>query len=160
VALAARPDVDEAISAFRAGANAYLANVTSGDALIKSLELVIAGATIFPFDILSTILGKGRTSQPLDVDASNIGSANISALSRAEKVILSCLADGSSNRVIARKLGIAEATVKVHVRAILRKIRVRNRTQAALWALNHGTIPFARRSGKRITAADDQRSST
>jgi len=39
--------------------------------------------------------------------------------------------------VIARKLDVAEATVKVHIKAILRKIRVANRTQAAMWAVNH-----------------------
>jgi Bacterial regulatory proteins, luxR family len=40
--------------------------------------------------------------------------------------------------MIARKIQIAEATVKVHLKAILRKIRVRNRTQAAIWAMNNG----------------------
>ena len=44
---------------------------------------------------------------------------------------------GESNKVIARKLEIAEATVKVHVKAILRKVRVRNRTQAAMWAMQN-----------------------
>ena len=48
------------------------------------------------------------------------------------------LVDGSSNKAIARKINIAEATVKVHVKAILRKIRVNNRTQAAVWAMNNG----------------------
>jgi two-component system nitrate/nitrite response regulator NarL len=44
---------------------------------------------------------------------------------------------GAPNKVIARKLDVAEATVKVHIKAILRKIRVANRTQAAMWAVNH-----------------------
>jgi two-component system nitrate/nitrite response regulator NarL len=44
---------------------------------------------------------------------------------------------GAPNKVIARKLEVAEATVKVHIKAILRKIRVANRTQAAMWAVNH-----------------------
>ena len=48
-----------------------------------------------------------------------------------------CLMQGSPNKVIARKLDVAEATVKVHIKAILRKIRVANRTQAAMWAVNH-----------------------
>jgi two-component system, NarL family, nitrate/nitrite response regulator NarL len=46
------------------------------------------------------------------------------------------LLNGDANKVIARKVDIAEATVKVHVKAILRKIRVQNRTQAAIWAMN------------------------
>ncbi|HLZ78626.1 MAG TPA: LuxR C-terminal-related transcriptional regulator, partial [Sphingomonas sp.] len=45
---------------------------------------------------------------------------------------------GDANKVIARKLGIAEATVKVHVKAILRKLHVLNRTQAAIWVVNQG----------------------
>jgi two-component system nitrate/nitrite response regulator NarL len=134
VALAERPDVDEANSAFEAGANAYLAHVTSGDVLIKSLELVMAGATILPFEILSAILGNKGTSRLVDVADSRMGKA----LSATEKVILGCLLDGSSNKDIACKLGVAEATVKVHVKAILRKIRVKNRTQAAVWAVNQG----------------------
>jgi two-component system nitrate/nitrite response regulator NarL len=45
--------------------------------------------------------------------------------------------EGAPNKVIARKLEVAEATVKVHIKAILRKIRVANRTQAAMWAVSH-----------------------
>jgi two-component system, NarL family, nitrate/nitrite response regulator NarL len=56
-------------------------------------------------------------------------------LSGRQAAILSGLVQGASNKVIAYQLKITEATVKVHVKAILRKIRVRNRTQAAIWAL-------------------------
>jgi two-component system, NarL family, nitrate/nitrite response regulator NarL len=139
VALAERPDVDEAISVFQAGANAYLAHVTSGDALIKSLEAVMAGATIVPFEILSTILDKNRTSQTFDVADSGISAASIAALSPREKAILAYLAKGHSNKVIARKVDVTEGTVKVHVKAILRKMGAENRTQAVIWALNQGT---------------------
>ena len=59
-------------------------------------------------------------------------------LSARHKSILSCLIEGDSNKVIARKINIAEATVKVHVKAILRRIHVHNRTQAAIWAMNSG----------------------
>src|SRR6478735_4543818 len=60
-----------------------------------------------------------------------------SGLSGREVSILEGLMLGESNKVIARKLQIAEATVKVHVKAILRKVRVRNRTQAAMWAMQN-----------------------
>jgi len=50
---------------------------------------------------------------------------------------------GDSNKVIARKIDIAEATVKVHVKAILRKIRLSNRTQAAIWAMNNSTLVWS-----------------
>jgi two-component system nitrate/nitrite response regulator NarL len=58
-------------------------------------------------------------------------------LSSREIAILRLLMSGASNKVIARQLAITEATVKVHNKAILRKIRVQNRTQAAVWAHNH-----------------------
>ena len=45
--------------------------------------------------------------------------------------------EGESNKVIARKLDVAEATIKVHVKTILRKVQVKNRTQAAIWAAAH-----------------------
>jgi DNA-binding CsgD family transcriptional regulator len=63
-------------------------------------------------------------------------------LSGREKFIVRCLVEGASNKVIARKIDIAEATVKVHIKAILRKIRVQNRTQAAIWAMNHNSSLF------------------
>ena len=47
------------------------------------------------------------------------------------------LTEGASNKVIARKLVITESTVKVHMKAILRKLRMQNRTQAAMWATAH-----------------------
>src|SRR5260370_2979107 len=58
-------------------------------------------------------------------------------LSSREQCILRCLAEGDSNKVIARKTNISADTVKVHVKAILRKVGVGNRTQAAVWALNN-----------------------
>ena len=50
-----------------------------------------------------------------------------------------CIIEGESNKCIARKINVTEATVKVHVKAILRKIRVQNRTQAAVWGMNNGS---------------------
>ena len=57
-------------------------------------------------------------------------------LSERETQILQCLIEGYANKLIARRLDIAEATVKVHIKGLLRKINVSNRTQAAIWALN------------------------
>jgi two-component system, NarL family, nitrate/nitrite response regulator NarL len=53
------------------------------------------------------------------------------------------LKEGSPNKVIARKLDMAEATVKVHIKSLLRKIEVGNRTQAAIWATNRSVAPHA-----------------
>jgi len=58
-------------------------------------------------------------------------------LSRRESQILQCLVDGLPNKTIARNLDMAEATVKVHLKSILRKLNVQNRTQAAIWGMNN-----------------------
>jgi two-component system nitrate/nitrite response regulator NarL len=59
------------------------------------------------------------------------------SLSSREAQILHLITQGAANKVIARELGLAEATVKVDVKAILRKVKVSNRTQAAMWAQQH-----------------------
>jgi two-component system nitrate/nitrite response regulator NarL len=58
----------------------------------------------------------------------------VGPLSNRETQVLGLLAHGLPNRIIASDLGMAEATVKVHVKAVIRKLNVQNRTQAALWA--------------------------
>jgi two-component system, NarL family, nitrate/nitrite response regulator NarL len=55
-----------------------------------------------------------------------------------ETEVLSRLVHGTCNKLIARDLGIADSTVKVHVKSLLRKLRLVNRTQAAVWASNNG----------------------
>jgi len=139
----------EVISAFRAGANGYFVDVMACDVLIKSIELVMMGETVFPPALLSLVLdSKGdRLDQAAPRDENDqpilVGTENTLApqLSTREKSILRCLIEGDSNKCIARKIDIAEATVKVHVKAILRKIRVQNRTQAAIWGMNNGSVP-------------------
>jgi len=63
---------------------------------------------------------------------------NLPKMSRREAQILDGLVKGQANKVIARKCDMTEATVKVHMKSIMRKIRVANRTQVAIWALEHG----------------------
>ena len=138
---------DELASAFRAGANGYFVNVITRDRFIRSIELVMMGETIFPSAFLSVILDANR-HHPVEAAASvrngepilvATKDATSPLLSPQENVILRCIIQGDSNKCIARKIDVAEATVKVHVKAILRKIRVQNRTQAAVWGLNNGS---------------------
>ena len=138
----------ELVSAFRAGANGYFVDIMTCDVFIKSMELVMMGETIFPPAFLSFVLDPEGTllgeTAPRDENnqAMPIRTKNPFApqLSTREKLILRCLIEGYSNKCIARKINIAEATVKVHVKAILRKIRVHNRTQAAIWGMNNETL--------------------
>jgi two-component system, NarL family, nitrate/nitrite response regulator NarL len=144
--LADRCRSNDVMSAYRAGANACLVKVAPSNVLIKALELVMLGETIVPPAILSVISTDdhwlessvhAETSSRETVDELIKGeSTSVPKLSAREKCILRCLLVGDANKVIARKVDIAEATVKVHIKAILRKIRVQNRTQAAVWAIN------------------------
>jgi DNA-binding NarL/FixJ family response regulator len=144
--LADRCRSNDVMSAYRAGANACLIKVAPRNVLIKALELVMLGETIVPPAILSVIStddhwlessvhSKTSSRETVDELIKDDGTS-VPKLSAREKSILRCLLVGDSNKVIARKIDIAEATVKVHIKAILRKIRVQNRTQAAVWAIN------------------------
>ena len=151
--------------AFRAGASGYFVNVNSCDAFIKSIELVAMGETVFPPAFLSFALDTksdhGRKAALPDENERAIFVTTEDTvapqLSPREKSILRCLIEGDSNKCIARKIDIAEATVKVHVKAILRKIRVQNRTQAAIWAMNHGALAVAELSNAPPSGRDTDR---
>jgi two-component system, NarL family, nitrate/nitrite response regulator NarL len=134
------------VAAFQAGANAYFDSEDGRDAFIKALELVMLGETILPQELLFYVQSpeahdaSSRIDRHLTQSMPNIRQRTElewPQLSFRENCILRCIVEGASNKVIARKIDITEATVKVHVKAILRKIRVHNRTQAAIWAMKH-----------------------
>lgn len=126
-----------------AGVNGFCQSGSSREVLIKSLEMVMLGETVLPATVMASLLsGSGADSAPKPHDsefgaAMRSGDPMVRKLSVREAEILGCLMEGSSNKVIARKLDVAEATIKVHIKAILRKIGAANRTQAAMWASSH-----------------------
>ena len=130
-----------------AGADGYLLRRISFEALLASLDVVMLGGTVVPPVPRNAFLIGSKHSAGIDrAVAAEIPSPNADPeykrLSDRETDILLCLMKGESNKIIARKFDIAEATVKVHLKAILRKIRVSNRTQAAVWAHhNHLAVP-------------------
>ncbi|OAF19334.1 hypothetical protein AXW67_36730 [Bradyrhizobium neotropicale] len=137
---------DEMVAAFRAGANGYFVDAMTRDAFIKSIELLMMGETVFPPASLMSIALEPERDIDRKLERQDNGDPRLLAmeedqpaqqLSPREKSVLRCLIAGDSNKSIARKIDVAEATVKVHVKAILRKIRVQNRTQAAIWGMNH-----------------------
>jgi two-component system, NarL family, nitrate/nitrite response regulator NarL len=134
------------VAAFQSGANVYFDSRERCDAFIKALELVMLGETILPLELLfyvrcpegeetSTKIGLHQPEPA--AKRSQLAEREWPQLSVRENGILRCIVEGASNKVIARTVDITEATVKVHVKAILRKVRVRNRTQAAIWAMNN-----------------------
>jgi two-component system, NarL family, nitrate/nitrite response regulator NarL len=138
VALADQFDLSFLRSGHEAGVNGFCLAASAPDVLIKSLELVMLGETVLPFEVLRTFVSGASQNQEHHLQGSMAepkpSDLNACKLSAREKEILGCLTQGEPNKVIARKLDITEATIKVHVKAILRKIGAANRTQAALWA--------------------------
>lgn len=149
--------------ALGAGIDGVLSAELSNHVLQCSLELIVLGQTLFPamlfyahsgattatdaeaknlFEEAHGSLEPGAHVQPTPFswNGKNGMAPNLPTgpqLSEWEGQILHELTLGSSNKMIAREFSISEATVKVHIRAVLRKIRVSNRTQAAIWALNN-----------------------
>ncbi len=119
--------------ALNAGADGFLLKSMSSEALVASLRLVVLGEKVFPTKLATMI-----TSGQIDPTAAEVRASSMKGLSEREREIMGCLVHGKSNKVIARQLGITEATVKVHLKAVLRKLNVSNRTQAALWAVRNG----------------------
>ena len=118
---------------YELGIDAYLESTTSQDGFRQSLDLVVSGERIFP----------SRIKDPTTVARADTDKASLpSSLSVRELEILRHLASGQANKVIANDLRITEATVKVHVKGILRKIGATNRTQAAMWAIHNGLRPI------------------
>jgi two-component system nitrate/nitrite response regulator NarL len=115
------------------GARGFLPKNISSAALNLSLELILLGENLFTAPA-SLSVGRSMIQRP-PVAGEVFG--NRAPLSLRERQILDCLETGLPNKTIARNLDIAEATVKVHLKAVLRKINVSNRTQAAVWAMNH-----------------------
>lgn len=135
-------DLKQVLAAFQSCADAYLIKSVSCEVLVKSLDLVMLGESVFPSAILSLMRDQAlqvpdHEDNESHKEIEDQDDPPAKGLSVRETVILRCLMEGDSNKIIARKFDITEATVKVHVKAILRKIRAKNRTQAAIWAASH-----------------------
>jgi two-component system nitrate/nitrite response regulator NarL len=128
VVLADDLSVDVLRAAMGGGADGFLIKTMSPEALIQSLQLVMLGEKVFPTNLAAMLL---------DMTAAG-PQHSVRGLSPREQEILQALVTGASNKMIANKLGITEATVKVHLKTLLRKLDVHNRTQAAIWAMNNG----------------------
>lgn len=79
-------------------------------------------------------------SDDLPRNVADVAGRSLRRLSSREHEILFYISEGASNKVIARRFGITDGTVKIHVKAILRKIGATNRTQAAIWGMNNGLL--------------------
>ena len=143
---------DLVMTALTSGATSFADENITTATLIKELELLTQGEPVISVSVLKRLL-LGQSSAPPFREAgvapakdepqpekTRAEPEQMSQLSGREAAILNGLVQGASNKVIANELKITEATVKVHVKAILRKIRVKNRTQAAIWAMHRRSV--------------------
>ena len=126
-----------------AGVDGLCLTTSNREVLINLLELVMSGEKIVPGALVLSMLGEMTSNTKPDRNsvtaAPLLHDAGIHRLSPREAEILRSLMRGEPNKVIAKRLDVAEATVKVHIKAILRKVGAANRTQAAMWATEHLT---------------------
>jgi two-component system, NarL family, nitrate/nitrite response regulator NarL len=127
--------------------NAYIANLTSREMLLKVLDLLELAQPVLVLSGSMTALAPESLARTERLESSG-GNGHVPTIvpgngrdgeaplfSQREWQILRQLARGNSNKEIARLFSITESTVKVHLKALLRKIGARNRTQAAIWAV-------------------------
>ena len=127
-------DSETVIRCVGAGIDGVLVRDISCEQLAGALKLISLGQRMVPSEIVGSLtnLNWRRTSGDWESTRASVN------LSDREIEILKCLVAGEANKVISRRLNITEATVKVHIKAILRKLHVINRTQAAIWAVVRG----------------------
>lgn len=118
------------VPAIRAGAAGYVYKDIDPDALAGAIRSVHAGHVLLQSEVADLLLARDQSAGG--------GQGRGGTLTDREQEVLALIADGRSNREIARALVVSEKTVKTHVSNILMKLDLADRTQAALWAVRHG----------------------
>ncbi len=135
VMLTTSTDENDLLKSLRSGAQGYLLKDMEPDELVLALREIVAGKTVVAPD-LAPILARAVQGKITEEDEKD--DSPFSALTPRETEILGLLAEGQSNKAIARNLGISDGTVKLHVKAILRKLNVHSRVEAAVMAVERG----------------------
>jgi len=124
------------LQALGAGASAALDRSGSRHEIIAAVKAVATGLVVVPPDLLATLLPE---APPAD-DVLKANGAGRARLTRRELEVLAAMADGASNKAIARRLGISFHTAKFHVAAILAKLDAESRTEAVAKAAQLGLV--------------------
>jgi DNA-binding NarL/FixJ family response regulator len=125
---------DYIVKAIKAGANGYLLKDIPKDDLAEAIRLAYRGVSQFSFDTIGMLVERNLLR---DVEAPNEPDEDISVLNEKEYEILCMIAEGYSNREIAKELFFTEGTVKNYVSKILNTLHLRDRVQAAIYAVQH-----------------------
>lgn len=121
---------EAAVTALRAGIDGYFHLGISAEALVYAIVTAVMGEPIVATRMIDRLLpDNGRSTAGRSRGAAAVN------LTERERAILDCLVRGDPNKEIGRRFGVSEASVKRQVRALLQKIGVSNRTQAAVWAM-------------------------
>ena len=124
VMLSLHDDPDYVRAALRAGAKGYILKDATLDELCEEVRVVLAGGTAIPSELLASVLSRSESSQSV--------TPAIESLTDRERGVLDLVADGLTNKAIARQLEISPSTVKAHVERVLVKLGAADRTQAAV----------------------------
>lgn len=130
VVLTVSDTADDLIGTIRAGADGYLLKDMEPEELLIRIKEAVFGKTVISEGLA------GRLAQALRAEAA-AKNRDVHELTEREREILRGLAEGKSNKLIARDLEITEGTVKVHVKNLLRKLSFRSRVEAAVWAVEN-----------------------
>jgi len=139
VVLSASEERADVRQALRFGAKGYIPKSSSRDVMVSALRLVLSGGTYLPPFLLEAE-GDGDSSSHAS-NSSDLNGGGHDGLTPRQLEVLRCLAEGKSNKEIARELGLAEGTVKIHIAGILKALKVSNRTQAVIAAGRLGIAP-------------------
>ena len=127
-------DRDRALEALGAGAQAILPRAAKQSEILAAIEAALHGLVVVQREMLGTVLDEAPSAgDPLDP-------AGRAPLTPRELEVLAAMADGASNKAIARRLGISFHTVKFHVAAILAKLDAESRTEAVTKAAQAGLV--------------------
>ncbi|WP_417777828.1 two-component system response regulator NarL [Stutzerimonas xanthomarina] len=119
------------LEALRNGADGYLLKDMDAEQLIEQIRMAATGRMALSPELTQVL------AEAIRVRAKPTGQVPFSSLTKREKEVLRQIAKGQSNKMIARKLGITEGTVKVHVKNLLYKLGLRSRVEAAVWVLEN-----------------------
>ena len=134
ILLTVSEDEEDLARALTAGAAGYLLKTVDSEVLVDSIRRALGGEAVVSPELTHKLVNALRAANAPAGGGDQPGEV----LSPREREILHAIAAGDSNKEIARKLGIAETTVKVHVQNILRKLKLSSRVQAAVYAVEQG----------------------
>ena len=119
------------LEALRNGADGYLLKDMDAEQLIEQIRIAATGRMALSPELTQVL------AEAIRVRPKPTGQVQFSSLTKREKEVLRQIAKGQSNKMIARKLGITEGTVKGHVKNLLHKLGLRSRVEAAVWVLEN-----------------------